>query len=444
MPILADTFPRYLEHDPLVPVFCLTPGSKPAIHRFFDTSPISPSGRYLVVTEFPFEDRVPAPGDHADVVVIDLVMGVEVYRSATAAWDTQLGAQAQWGKTDTDLFFNRMDSTTWIPFGVRVDILGQSERKLQHTVYMVSPDGDHALSPCLRRIAHVQPGYGVIVRDLSRLKHSGASSSDGIHIIDTRTGESRLLVSLAEIVAAQPETFEDIDLGTGGFYGFHVKWNPQGTRIMFVIRWVGDNGRRESYLITCDRDGGNIHTAIDAATWRGGHHPNWCPDGETIVMNLVERKPRSLLTPVKRFLEKATRKASSKLKVDFRLTSNDEVLRFALFKYDGSNFRYVGKPHRGSGHPTMCPGQTHVLTDAYPREPVSYVDGSVPIRRVGIDGAHAQELVRIDATPTINGPKSALRIDPHPAWTRDNSAIVFNGAVNGSRRVFIALMENLK
>jgi hypothetical protein len=443
MHALGNYFPRYQRHNPLVPVYCVSHSDKPSIHRFFDTSPVSPSGRFLAVTEFPFEDRVPTPGDHASVVVVDLHTGEETFRSATSAWDTQLGAQAQWGNSDSELFFNRMDYETWTPYGVKVDISTGTELRLEQTIYMVSHDGRHALSPCLRRISHVQPGYGVIVPELARPTNRGASGDDGIYITDTTTGKARLLLSLADIVTAQPEAFAELDLSAGALYGFHLKWNQQASRIMFVIRWVGDIGQRESFLITCDPHGKEIHTAIDAPTWRGGHHPNWCPDGTHIVMNLVERRTPDRLSALRKFLEKAARKVSAKLGKDLRYFASDETMRFALFRYDGSERRFIGKPNLGSGHPTMSPDGAHLLTDAYPRERVAYVDGTVPLRWINLETAEAKQLVRIDATPSFNGPKSALRIDPHPTWTRDNAAIVFNGSVNGSRRVFIALMDSI-
>lgn len=67
-----DRFPRYTEFDPLVPVWCLTPNEGRCIHRFFDTSPIAPGGRYAAVFRLPFEDRQPAPGEVGQIVVADL------------------------------------------------------------------------------------------------------------------------------------------------------------------------------------------------------------------------------------------------------------------------------------------------------------------------------------------------------------------------------------
>ena len=55
-------FSRYTEDSPEVPIWCLTPNSKHLIHRFFDTSPLSPSGRYLAVFQLPEHDAIPNRG----------------------------------------------------------------------------------------------------------------------------------------------------------------------------------------------------------------------------------------------------------------------------------------------------------------------------------------------------------------------------------------------
>ncbi len=68
-------FPRYTDFEPKVPVWCVTPDRGGCMHRFFDPSSISPSGRYLSVFEMPFEDRHPDPGEAGDVCVVDLETG---------------------------------------------------------------------------------------------------------------------------------------------------------------------------------------------------------------------------------------------------------------------------------------------------------------------------------------------------------------------------------
>ena len=69
---MNEKFPRYRDFDPAVPVWCATPGRGGCLHRFFDTSPISPSGRYLAVFQMPFEDRQPEPGEAGRVRLADM------------------------------------------------------------------------------------------------------------------------------------------------------------------------------------------------------------------------------------------------------------------------------------------------------------------------------------------------------------------------------------
>jgi hypothetical protein len=119
----------------LIDINCVTPGDRAFMHRFYYTSPISPSGKYIAVMRFPYEDKSPNAGDYSRVLVLKLEDLSVVYSSETAAWDTQVGSHFQWGAADAELFFNRMDIKKWIPFGVKVDIFSGVEVILDGTVY---------------------------------------------------------------------------------------------------------------------------------------------------------------------------------------------------------------------------------------------------------------------------------------------------------------------
>ena len=405
---LSAHFPRYTAFDPLIPVWCVTPETGRTIHRFFDTSPFSPSGRYLALTRLPFEDRLPQPGDVAEVVLVDLEMGEERIVAETRGWDTQLGAQAQWGADDTQLFFNDVDTQTWRPFGVKLDPSSGARESLQGTVYMVSPDGTKAASPCLLRTGLTQAGYGVIVPPEQIPLNHGASAEDGVFVTDTTTGACTLLVSLREIVETAPPPLDLDEYKDGDFYGFHVKWNPQGDRLLFVLRWKprDPDAKMKHNVITMKADGSELHIAIPDSEWsKGGHHPNWCPDGETVMINL---------------------------------NVHGEGLRFVRARYDGSRYGTMTDAVFGSGHPTLHPNGRHIVTDAYPREPVAFGDGTTPIRLVGLDTGEEKTLVRIQVEPPFRGPKGELRVDPHPAWDRGFRRIAFNACPDGTRRVYVA------
>jgi hypothetical protein len=416
---LSDHFSRYTEFAPRVPVLCVTAELPGSIHRFYDSSPFSPSGRYLALTRLPFEDRLPVPGETAQVIVVDLETGQAQTVAETRGWDMQLGAQVQWGADDRSLLFNDVDVRTWTPFGVRMNPLSGEQLRLDGTVYAVSPDGRWSAAPCLMRTAVTQRGYGVVVPRDRIPVNRGASSSDGIFLTDTLSGASRLLVSIDRILEEATPAFARGKYGKGDFYGFHVKWNPQGTRLMFVLRWLPrtwlpwkqKKRYRRLNVITMDADGGNARVAISDEQWRkGGNHPNWCPDGDHLLMNL---------------------------------NTDGNGLRFVKVRYDGSGCETMAPSVPGSGHPTLHPDGIHILTDAYPHEAVAYGDGTTPLRWINAATSTETALVRIRTRPDHERKTGALRVDPHPAWDRNFRRVAFNACPDGRRRVFVADLTGL-
>jgi len=188
------------------------------------------------------------------------------------------------------------------------------------------------------------------------------------------------------------------------FYLFHSKFNRQGTRVMQVFRGLSaGRGINKPMLFTFNRDGSDIKLAIRWQQWApGGHHPNWHPDGEHLIMNL---KP------------------------------DGQTMRFCKFRYDGSEFTVLCEKRLGSGHPSVTPDGRLLVTDAYPHESLALENGEVPIRLVDLA---ADEERNICTIYTLGTGKGVLRLDPHPAWSRDYQQVCFNGAPEGRRQVFIA------
>ena len=169
------------------------------IHRFFDTSPISPSGRYAALFRLPYEDHAPVAGDAGTVTVIDMVTGVEVFSVSTRGWEMQLGANVQWGSSDSELFYNDVDPDTWEPYAVCADIFTGKTERCPGTVFMVSPDGKKLLSYDLKKSRFAQAGYGVVVPDSEVSRNWGPVEDDGVYVTDLATGHCRMVASIADI-----------------------------------------------------------------------------------------------------------------------------------------------------------------------------------------------------------------------------------------------------
>ena len=417
--MIQDVFPRYTDFDPKIPVWCVTPHHAGCMHRFFDTSPISPSGRYLAVFQLPFEDRQPKPGESGRVCVIDLQSGAHRVVAETCGWEPQLGANLNWGGTDHELYFNDVDTDSWSPFAWKLDFLRGTREKMEGTVYHASPDGRWLVSANLTTMRLTQPGYGVQIPDDRVRRNLGLSDEEGFHLTDTVTGKRKLLLSTRDaftksnppIGFSAPEACE--------VYGFHGKFNPRGDRLMLSFRWYEPVGepvfnafsRKDVEVkfawVTCDPDGGNPHCAVGPDEWdKGGHHATWFPDGKRISMNLdIDR----------------------------------EGMRFVQVDADGRNLRKMHDRTLGSGHPTVSRDGRRLLTDMYNFES-PFEDGTIPLRWVDLDSGAEETLVRIHTRQPH--PDGVLRVDPHPAWDRTWRYVTFNGHVDGTRRVFVADMGN--
>ena len=84
-------------------------------------------------------------------------------------------------------------------------------------------------------------------------------------------------------------------------------------------------------------------------------------------------------------------------------------LAFVHVNYDGTDLKKIIDTLPGSGHPTVHP------------KPKT-----------------EKSLVRIKVANPYTKVSGDLRADPHPAWASNFRHVVFNGFVNGTRRIFIA------
>ena len=415
---IHDSFPRYELYDPKVPVYCVTPNRNACFHRFFDTSPISPSGRYMAVFQMPFEDRNPNPGEKGAVVLIDLETGKDRVLLETCGWEAQMGANINWGGTDEELYFNDVDTKTWKPFAWKVNPLSGEKNRMEGTVYHASPDGKWLISANMTTMQKTQAGYGVIVPNEYVRRNEGLVDDDGFYLTDTSTGKSKLFASIKTLVQKADPAVQESSFEKHEVYGFHSKFNPQSDWIMASLRWFSkeeqtippSHSRMGFAWITFPVNAlSPVHCAVGPEEWKKtGHHATWFPDGIHISMNLcIDR----------------------------------DVMRFVKVNRNGTGLCKILEKAIGSGHPTVHPNGTHLITDTYTSESVAFGDGTIPLRWVDLKTGTEEAIVRINTKPIARD--GVVRVDPHPAWDRTWRYVVFNGFVNGTRNVYIADMQKL-
>lgn len=378
------------------------------IHRFFDTSPISPSGKYVALFRFPYEDHSPKAGDAGEVIIVNIKTGAEKVVAKSRGWEMQLAANVQWGATDAELYFNEVDSVTWQAYAVCLNPFTKVAKRMAGTVFMVSVDGKKLATYNLIKSIYAQVGYGVIIPREKNSRNYGPVSDDGLIVTDVASNVSKQIVSIKQIYEQtrpsikiqNPEDFE--------YYCFQVKWNLQGTKLLTTIQWSPkDGGERKRAVITMNADGSNLRTAITPEQWaKGGHHVNWMPNGTHLSMNLnIDGKPG---------------------------------LEIITVKYDGSELETVYSP--GSGHPSYNPkGLPFIITDAYAGE-MPLKEGTSPIRLINVKD-QSEKLVFGVQLPPIKD--FEFRVDAHPTWDRTGRYVIFNGTYQGTRSVYIADLKDM-
>ncbi|KAA0992254.1 TolB-like translocation protein [Dyadobacter aurulentus] len=379
------------------------------IHRFHDTSPISPSGKYIALFRIPFEDHYPEAGDMGEVVLIDIATGKETVIERSFGWEMQVGANVQWGATDHELFYNQVDTSTWKAYTILHDPIRKTSRKWEGATFMVTPDGKQTASHNMINSVNAQSGYGVILPEKFRSKNSGVVNNDGLFVTDVKTGETKMIASIKRIFdEATPKIGID-DPENYEIYTFKAMWNAQGTRLMTcLIIKPKTGGPRKVALITIRPDGTEIRTAITTKQYsKGGHHMAWMPDGDHFSMNL-------------------------------EVDSTKNGLELITARYDGSEIKTVFSP--GSGHPSFHPkGLPLIITDAYNHEKsVAKGDGIVPIRLMNTKTGKEILLANV-RVPSVKD--NSFRMDAHPTWDRTGRYVIFNGYDDNNRGVYIADLQ---
>ncbi len=416
-------FPEYERFSPRRHAVILTPERRGCFHRFFDTSPFSPTGRYVAFLQAPFEDRVNRPGEAATIVVIDLETGAEHEAATTAGWEFQMGANLQWGTDDETLLCNDVNTTHWSSHGVRLAWRTGERTTFPRGIYHASPDGRQAAvtnPPAMRR---TQNGYGVLVPDELVPRNQGVSDEDGLFITDVESGQIDLVASIRKLVIDGVPKEERGDYEAMENYAFHCKWNPPADRLMVTIRRkpagypepFGVRNHKEMWfdVFTCRPDGSDIHRAVPWTEWKkGGHHTTFFPDGGRLSMNVNVHGRGMILMQV---------------------------------NYDGSGYRPITERVPGSGHPTVHPDGRRILTDTYANElpalrPNDVPDDYNPIRLLDIDAGTEEQILWIPTATPYQKTESVLRVDPHPAWSRDWSMAMVNTWLDGTRRPLLIEM----
>jgi hypothetical protein len=423
----ALDFNSYRKGETLVPITKVTPDDGFYLHTFYDECPWSPSGKFLALTKFPYQQKKPKWGDIAEICIINVEKQTIRTIYQTKAWSFQLGANVQWSNI-SDRYVYTNDIIDGQAVCVRIDLEKGENIAYSGPKYDIAPNGKYIAGPNLNYINITQYGYAIPDPEngIPNQLQKSQMDSEGLWVTNLESNKKELLASLNDFyrnaVPADQQFYRD-----GIYYLFHTKFNSQGNRIMQVFRCLFNGQGRNASLFTLNSDGSNIQQCLSNEKWNqndqyggGGNHPNWHPDGEHIIMNTV---PTWL---------------------------GYKNMMFSMFKYDGSGFRILTEKHIGSGHPSVDPTTRYLITDAYTKQTYVLKNDEIPIRFIDLKNDIEYTLCTVSNDVGNQGDKNSkeaggshFKLDPHPAWNREYNKICFNGSLDGKRQVFIADLMSL-
>jgi hypothetical protein len=373
---------------PPVRVRALTRGPKHHFFGYYGIPPWSRSGRAMVCLESDFHDRMPGPDEPARVGLVDPGTGAFRPLAETRAWNVQQGAMLYWNPLapDREVIFNdrRPDGEV---AAVVLDVESRRKRSLPLAIGGVGNRGRHALCLTYGRLARLRPVVGY-PGSRDPFPDDPHPERDGVFLMDLRTGEHRLVLSLGEVYRRLVRRHPELE-GRHMFFN-HTVFNKTDTRFFVLARAFldvpGPDGkprqRLESAMFTARIDGSDVREVIPFG--KGVSHFEW-------------RNDRQIL-------------ATFRLKPD--------RVSHVLFTDGKQDFELVGDGLlEGDGHCSFAPDGNWIVTDRNHAETIEKSLWIYDLR--GKAGGRVATFPMKEAR-FLGGD---LRCDLHPRWSRTGRQI---------------------
>ncbi len=368
------------------------------------------------------EDRVPIHDDEAEVVVVDETDGREVVVGRTRAWNWQKGARQRWlpALGRRVIAYNAAHSTG---FECRiVDLDAGTERTLPMALYDICDHAGFGLTLNFHRLVHCQPGYGYDHPSLNTQLSTLNYSTDGIFRVELATGESRLILSLADFLHAQ-----GLDPALGEHYFTHLQISPDGRRCVFMHRCFLPSGGLVNQFVVAQTDGSGFRVLLDDKM----SHFDWADNEHVFVWcrknSAIKKLKESKLLAVAKTLYRLSRK--------IRMNAVRQGLYNESFRQIDVNTGESVAVGKGvlseDGHPQVNPRHPGLwINDTYPNP--EHVQTLMlyhqPTNR-------RLDLLRLPTQPAIQ--ETCWRCDFHPRWHPAGERVCVDSAHLGRRQLCV-------
>ena len=387
--------------ETFVPFRAITKGPRHHWFGYYDKREFDPTNTLVLSNEVDFEGRAPTADDRIGVGYVDTSADDQWHSIGQSnAWGWQQGCMLQWiGDNGKQILWNDRQDNAFVCRIYSTET--KTVRTINKPIYTISSDGTFGLSADFRRIDNLRPGYGY---DGLADPHVAqrAPQDSGIWRVDLKTGQSKLILSLAQ-VADIP--WPDGDKHSQAWHYFnHLLISPNGKRFIVLHRYrpkfdpktLRYEGGFVTRMFTGDVDGNNLFV-LDPS----GYTSHFIWNGDDAVT--MWTKP-------------AGQKAGF---YDF----TDQTDKVTAVGHDKMPT---------NGHNTFLPApyQDWILNDTYPDRNT---------RRQTVFLYHVPSGRRFDLGhfPSPNQYRGEWRCDTHPRSSNDGTKVAIDSPHDGGRQVYL-------
>lgn len=386
-----------VEGVPLIAsVKAMTQGPKHHFFGYYGIYPWNASGKYLVCLESEFGDRLVEEDDVAAICLVDMESGELRPIADTRAWNFQQGTLLHWLGTDPENTIIYNDRVEGELRAIVLNTATGARHELPRPIAAVAPDGKSAASINYARLRNTRPGYGYAgVPD--PFMEEARPETDGLYIMDTATGENRLIVSIADAARLAPpaEQYADKTMWLN-----HVLFSRDGSRLFFLLRHKDDKNRNVTAAFTVNPDGSGLRCILPA-NW-GASHFDWVTGDRLVVTTKYQ---------------------------------GEEPWRHVLWTDGQEDYNVLAPDVLGQdGHCHYSPDGQWMVTDRYP-------SGPERMRNLYLMNANTEAislLSRWHEPPQYSG---EWRCDLHPRWSRDGKRLCIDATSSGLRQVYVIELD---
>lgn len=372
--------------------------------NYFGINAWSPDGRYLAVLGVDFSGRLPEETDTATVALVDLrEENRYIPIGQTCSWNFQEAAMFHWLPWEDGLCaFNDLRDGRFVT--VMLNWKTGAERIFHRPVSAVDPSGEWAVSLNYARLRVCRPDYGYAGEGQDPQLDQVWPEDDGLWLVNLKTGEEKLLLSVADARSLMPEITSDDGLA----YFCHTIISPDAGKVFFLARTVQDFKAQlaergyvyhwDTVSFTIRTDGTDLRRCFQDG-WKGSHF-NWNADSETLVVTARWNGNQTWSHVV------------------FSVGEEEQVRHLApgIMDWDG--------------HCIFSPNGQFISSEGYWNK----------------DGYRSWVLLRLEDEALISlgsffvpeqYKEQYSRCDLHARWRPDGSQLAFNSVHEGSRQVYL-------